>query len=146
MLGVRYLLDSNVFREVGKSEPHENVSKWLSSVPDTDLAISVLSIREARRGISKLAAMKPAIAAQISSRLDLAIHAFDNRVIGVDAPIATAWGEMLGRSNKHVDDTGLAATAIVHGLVLVTRNVDDFVGRGVFVLDPYSKSSKVMQK
>jgi hypothetical protein len=52
----------------------------------------------------------------------------------IDRAVASAWGEALGESEKHTDDAGLAATARVHGLIVVTRNVEDFNGRGVKVM------------
>jgi predicted nucleic acid-binding protein len=63
--------------------------------------------------------------------------AFDERILPIDRAVAAAWGEALGESEKHVDDAGIAATARVHGLVVVTRNVKDFEGRGVTLLDPF---------
>ncbi|MFI5012933.1 MAG: hypothetical protein ACHQAY_11350 [Hyphomicrobiales bacterium] len=62
---MKYLLDTNVFREIGKTGPHKNVSAWLTSVDDSDLAISALTVREVTKGIAKLALFKPAVAAQI---------------------------------------------------------------------------------
>jgi predicted nucleic acid-binding protein len=63
--------------------------------------------------------------------------AFDNRILAVDRAIAEVWGEMVATSEKHIDDTGLAATAWVHGLVLVTRNTKHVQGRGVKLLNPF---------
>jgi toxin FitB len=85
----------------------------------------------------RLAASKPELAAQIETRTAAAFDAFDGRILAVDRAVATHWGKALGENEKHVDDTGLAATARVHGLVVVTRNTRDFVERGVPIINPY---------
>ena len=140
---MKYLLDTNVFREIGKSDPHRNVGEWLRGVDDADLAISALTVREVTKGIAKLRAKKPDVARQIEERVRQAFGAFGERILSVDREVAALWGELLAESEKHVDDTGLAATARVHGLVLVTRNVDHVVGRGASTLDPYKPSPTV---
>lgn len=134
---MKYLLDTNIFREIGKTEPHENVAAWLNSVDDADLAISALTVREVRKGIERLRARKPAIAGQIEERVSAAFDAFGERVLPVTREVADLWGLLLAESEKHVEDTGIAATARVYGLMLVTRNLKDIAGRGVRVLDPF---------
>ncbi len=134
---MRYLLDTNVFREIGKTEPHRNVDAWLKGVNDADLAISTLTVREVTKGIGRLRARKPEVAQAIAARVDLAFEAFGDRILPVDRAVAALWGELLADSEKHVDDTGIAATAQVHGLVLVTRNTADMIGRGATTLDPF---------
>jgi len=132
---MRYLLDTNVFREIGKTEPHRNVDAWLKGVNDADLAISTLTVREVTKGIGRLRARKPEVAQAIAARVDLAFEAFGDRILPVDRAVAALWGELLADSEKHVDDTGIAATAQVHGLVLVTRNTADMIGRGATTLE-----------
>jgi predicted nucleic acid-binding protein len=112
-------------------------------VDDADLAISTLTIREVTKGIERLRAKKPAIVAAIEARVDEAYQAFGDRVLPVSQEIAKLWGEMLASSEKHVDDTGLAATARVHDLVLVTRNLDHVKGRGAATLDPFKAKPKI---
>ena len=140
---MKYLLDTNVFREVGKTDPHEHVQAWLSRVDDADLAISTLTVREVTKGIEKLRAKKPDIAAAIEARVDGTYRAFGDRVLPISPEVAKLWGELLAKSDKHVDDTGLAATARVHDLVLVTRNLDHVEGRGAATLDPFKAKPKI---
>ena len=64
------------------------------------------------------------------------------RTSATSRAVAAAWGEALGESEKHVDDAGLAATARMHGLIVVTRNVKDFDGRGVKVIDPFKPAHR----
>ena len=140
---MRFLLDTNVFREVGKTRPDANVATWLARVDDRDLAISVLTVREVHTGIVRLKATKPQVADQLEARAADIITAFGERVLPVTRDIAQLWGELLAAREKHRDDTGLAATARVHGLVLVTRNLKHVAGRGAAALDPFRAKPKV---
>lgn len=134
---MKYLLDTNVLREIGKTDPHEHVAAWLKTVDDSDLAISVLSVREITKGVAKLRKTKPEIAETLARAVEAIFDAFEGRTLSIDRRVSAVWGEALGKSEKHVDDTGLAATAIVHKLTIVTRNVSDFSGRGVSIIDPF---------
>lgn len=139
---MKYLLDTNVLRELGKTSPHKNVAAWLKSVDDADLAISALTVREIAKGVVKLRKTKPATAVALAATVAAIFDAFDGRILPIDRAVASIWGEALGESEKHVDDAGLAATARVHGLIVVTRNVKDFDGRGVKVIDPFKSATR----
>ena len=139
---MKYLLDTNVLRELGKTSPHKNVAAWLKSVDDADLAISALTVREIAKGVVKLRKTKPDTAAALAATVAAIFDAYDGRILPIDRAVASVWGEALGESEKHVDDTGLAATARVHGLIVVTRNVKDFEGRGVKVIDPFTAATR----
>jgi len=136
---MKYLLDTNVFREIGKQQPHVNVRAWLDTVDDSDLAISALTVREITKGVMKLRTSKPEVATAIEARAGTIFAAFNGRILPVDRAVAAAWGEMLAEHERHIDDTALAATARVQGLVLVTRNVRHALGRGVRLLNPYKR-------
>ncbi|MFI5012932.1 MAG: PIN domain-containing protein [Hyphomicrobiales bacterium] len=69
--------------------------------------------------------------------MDEAFDAFEGRILPIDRAAATTWGEALAQSEKHADDAGLAATAQVSGLIVVTRNTRHFTSRGVPMLDLY---------
>jgi predicted nucleic acid-binding protein len=137
---MKYLLDTNVLRELGKTTPHANVSTWLKSINDADLVICALSVREIAKGVAKLRKTKPSVAATLATKSQEIFDAFEGRILPIDRPVALAWGEALAVSEKHADDAGLAATASVHHLVLVTRNTKDFAGRGVPLLNPFKSS------
>ena len=139
-----YLLDSNVFREIGKSVQHVNVAKWLGTVDDHGLAISVLTVREIRYGIESLRARKPDIAREIDERVGKGFALYGDRILHVTEAVANEWGRLLAESNRHVDDTGIAATAKVNGLVMVTRNTDDFRGRGIALLNPFKSPPETL--
>lgn len=141
---MKYLLDTNVLKEIGRPEPQENVAAWLDTIDDTDLAISVISVREISKGIEKKRKTDDALANAIAKAADAIFAAYQGRILPVDEAVARRWGQMLGQSDKNTDDTGLAATAQVKDLVIVTRNVADFQGRGVTILDPFKKPAKTM--
>jgi predicted nucleic acid-binding protein len=134
---MKYLLDTNVLRELGKTSPRKNVAAWLKSVDDADLTISALTVREIAKGVAKLKKTKPETAAALEVTVKAIFDAFEGRILPIDREVATVWGEALGASEKHIDDAGLAAAARVHGLTVVTRNAADFSGRGVKLIDPF---------
>ncbi len=140
---MKFLLDTNVFREIGKTKPHANVAAWLNNVDDADLAISALTVKEVRKGIVRLAAKKSDIAHQIEERVGDTFNAFGERILPVTRQVADLWGQLLADSEKHMDDTGIVATARIYGLILVTRNLKHLSGRGAATLDPFSKSPKI---
>lgn len=139
---MKYLLDTNVLREVGRSKPHQNVSAWLASVDDADLAISALTVREISKGIAKLERTNADAALALSQTVARIFDAFEGRILPIDRPVATTWGKMLADREKHSDDAAIAATARVHNLVVVTRNIRDFDGRGVAAVDPFRAPGK----
>ncbi len=139
---MKYLLDTNVLKEISRAEPHKNVSAWLDTVDDTELAISVISVREISKGIEKKRKTDETVAGAIAEAAEAIFSAYEGRILPVDEVVARLWGQMLGQSDKNTDDTGLAATARANSLVVVTRNVADFKGRKVDVLDPFKKPAK----
>ena len=141
-----YLLDTNVFREVQKGPAgHRNVRAWLGTVDDADLRLSVMTIVEVRRGIERLSATKPAAAAELHARLAELLAAYAGRVVPIGAEVAAEWGRLQGVKDKHREDLAFAATARIHGFVLVTRNGKDVRGRSVKVLDPFKRPSVVVE-
>jgi len=141
---VRYLLDTNVFREIQKGPAgHRNVRAWLDGVDDDAVWLSVMMILEISRGIAKLARTKPEAAAAIRERFDSVAAAYVGRIAEIDGEVAAEWGRLQGEKDKHRDDLAFVATARVRYMVLVTRNVDDVRGRGVRVLDPFKASPAI---
>ncbi|WP_313617700.1 type II toxin-antitoxin system VapC family toxin [Rhizobium sp.] len=138
-----YLLDENVLREL-KRGGHKNVHQWIKTVDDTDLRLSVATIFEKRRGAEALMKRAPERAQRILDGIDILEKSFSDRVIPIDGPVVTEWARLLGGKNKDRWDVALAATARVYGLVVVTRNVSDFTGRGVRVLNPFKSPPEVV--
>lgn len=131
-----YLLDANVLREAG-ARGHPNVRAWLRSVPESALYISALTVLEARRGWEMRKRREPELAEVCLAAFATLEEAYAGRIVPVDRDIAAEWARLLGEHDRNRDDTALAATARVRGLVVVTRNVRHFRGRSVRVLDPF---------
>ena len=135
-----FLLDTNVVSEVRKGERSDpNVSDWYAGADESQLFISSLTIGEIRRGIELVRQRGDIYQAEtLEAWLRTVIEGFSGRILGVDADVADAWGRMSALRPTPVIDGLLAATAKVHDMTLVTRNVPDVEGLGVQVLDPFS--------
>jgi predicted nucleic acid-binding protein len=135
---VTWLVDTNVISEVRKgSRCHPVVAAWWQGVEDRDLFLSVLTLGEIRRGIEAVRPRDPAKASALAAWLADVVDAFGTRVLGVDEAVAEAWGRISAMRSVPVVDALLAATAQVHGLVLVTRNTADVDRLGVRLLNPF---------
>ncbi|CRK54975.1 VapC toxin protein [Alloactinosynnema sp. L-07] len=134
-----YLLDTNVLSEWRKAEPDAGVADWFARVHVDDLYISVVTIGEIRRGISRLQHRSAhRQAAQYESWLAATKDKFADRVIPIDADIAEEWGHDSSRHLTPMADALIAATARVRGWTVVTRNVKDFEPTGVRLLNPFA--------
>lgn len=135
-----YLLDTNIISEPVKARPDPKLIEWYGSVVDSDLFLSVLTIGEIRKGIEQ----KRSASMQAASRLEVWLGdlqaLFSGRILHVDDQVAEEWGRLQALRSQHVIDQLIAATAKVHGLTLVTRNVRHVEGLGVPVLDPFETS------
>ncbi|MBY3135477.1 type II toxin-antitoxin system VapC family toxin [Rhizobium laguerreae] len=132
-----YLLDENVLREFSQ-RGNASVRKWIASVDDAELRLSVATLFEKRRGAEMLKRRDPERAAAIIRGIANLEKAFADRILPVDSTVVEEWTRLLGAKNKDRWDLALAATARVHGLVLVTRNIKDFEGRGTRLLNPFT--------
>jgi predicted nucleic acid-binding protein len=134
-----YLLDTNVISELRKRERgHSGVVRWAASVDPHELHTSVLVIGEIRRGIELKRRADAAQATALTLWLEKLRAGLGARILPVDERIAEAWGRLGIPSPLPVIDGLIAATAIVHGLIVVTRNVADLARSGVTVLDPFA--------
>ena len=137
-----YLLDENVLREM-HPRGDAAVRAWLASVDDSQLRLSAMTFFEKRRGWErrrrKLAEQGRDVAEAEVRLVELAAFEklFEGRILPIDATVAAEWARLLGAKDNNQRDVCLAATARVHDLVLVTRNVADFSGRGVNLLNPF---------
>ncbi len=132
-----YLLDTNVVSELNKRVPDPRVRRWHAIASRDRMYLSVITLGEIRKGIERLRGRDTRRADGLAAWLDELVRTYGERVLGVDRAIAEAWGTMLATEDRVAVDTLLAATAAVHGLTLVTRNVRDFERRGVPLLDPF---------
>ncbi len=136
-----YLVDTNVLSELRRPKRSPAVVAWFSSVPAHDLFLSVLTLGELRRGIESLRHKDPA-AANALERWHNGIRAdFSETILPVDAAVAEQWGRLAIRKPLPSIDGLLAATAAVHDLTIVTRNIADFDRTGVALLNPFDFSA-----
>lgn len=134
-----YLVDTNVVSELRRKTPAPQVLAWFSQRPAATLYLSVLTIGELRKGVELLA--DPARKAALHQWLSIDLpNYFSGRILAIDTRVADRWGRMLAAAGRPVPaiDSLLAATAVEHNLVLVTRNVKDFVSLPVATIDPWS--------
>jgi predicted nucleic acid-binding protein len=132
-----YLLDTNVVSELRRPRPHGAVLAWLKSVRDRDLHLSAVTLGEIQAGIELTREQNPAKAAEIESWADQVAAAWN--VLPMDAATFREWAKLMHRrSDALIEDAMIAATARVHGLKVVTRNLRDFKEFGVGLLNPYS--------
>ena len=139
---MRYLVDTNVISEVGRGErcnPH--VAAWYGAVDPDILSLSVLVIGEIRDGIERLRPRDPGRARLLERWLLLVADLYADRTIAIDRRIADRWGRLNAGVRLPTADGLMAATALVHRLVVVSRNVRDFTAAGVQVLNPFEPSS-----
>jgi toxin FitB len=125
-----FLLDTNVLSEPMKERPNSRVLAWLAQVNEDQVFVSVVTITELRYGVERLATGKRRERLDNWLRKDL-ISRFGGRILPVDLGIAEACGGLMARSELmgrpiEARDAFIAATAEVHGLTLVTRNISDF--------------------
>lgn len=136
-----YLLDTNVLSELRRPTSNENVEAWFAGVRGDELYLSVLVLGEVRQGIERLRRRDLVQAQVFENWLTTLNRDYQERVLGVDTEVAEAWGRLNAVDPLPVVDGLLAATALVHGLTLVTRNIADVKRTGVALLDPFVPAS-----
>lgn len=133
-----YLIDTNVVSEAARPRPNASVLRWLKTVPDSALHVSVLTLGELRSGVEKLKddTRRERLRVWLEEELP---GWFEDRLLPVDASVADRWGRLVAQARRPVPaiDSLLAATALVHGLRLVTRNVEGFAFADLEVLNPW---------
>lgn len=136
-----YLLDTNVVSELRKRKPHGAVVQWIQEAAETDLHISAVTIGEIQAGIELTREQDEPKAAELEQWLELVAGSYN--VIPMDAAAFRAWARLMHRASDTLyEDAMIAATAQVHKLTVVTRNVADFKHFGVKVLNPFGSARK----
>jgi toxin FitB len=131
-----YLLDTNVVSELRRPRPHGAVAAWLESVSNEHLHLSAVTVGEIQSGIEITRERDRDKAAEIEAWLEQVAGAYN--VLAMDARTFRMWARLMHRkSDRLIEDAMIAATAAVHGLTVVTRNVSDFDGFGVRTFNPF---------
>jgi len=133
-----YLLDTNVLSETRKKRADPGVMAFLEAADSDSLFMSVLTIGELRKGVAARMRADPAAAKSLSAWVEGLEFGFADRILVIDAATARLWGNWSGDRPRPVVDTLLAATAVEHGLIFVTRNTRDVEGIPVKTHNPWT--------
>ncbi|MGH7041042.1 MAG: type II toxin-antitoxin system VapC family toxin [Acetobacteraceae bacterium] len=132
-----YLLDTCVLSEAQRHS--STVLGWLRSVPEEVMFVSVLTLGEIELGIEKLRRRKEPKVATLEAWLRGIRTAYRDRILAIDDETALAWGRLAVPRSRPVVDSLIAATALVHRKIVVTRNVADFADMGLEILNPWTE-------
>lgn len=138
---MKYVLDTCVISELIKSQPDPKCAKWIKSHDPLSYFISVLTVGEIRKGISKMITSKKRQQLEEWFATEFLPY-FKSRILPIDENVATAWGDLLAASENSgkplpTIDSLIGATASAHNLTLVTRNVKDFSQLNLEIINPW---------
>lgn len=135
-----FLLNTNIVSELRKPKPHGGVIAWDSAQAASSLYLSVMTIAELQRSVEMTREQNRDKADHIESWLEQLT--FTGQVLPMDAAVSREWAKLMHRrSDALAEDAFIAATARVHRLVVVTRNLRDFKTLGVEMLNPFDWKS-----
>jgi toxin FitB len=141
---VKYLLDTCVLSELVKPQPEPRVLDWINRREETELHVAAMTLAELQRGVARLPISRRK--SELSDWLAQMQAGFAGRVLPFTAETASYWGEMCARAEAGgrtlaAFDSLIAATALEHGLALVTRNEADFAAAPVVVITPWKDAA-----
>jgi toxin FitB len=131
------LLDTVILSELRKSRPSPKVIQWLKQHQDNDLFVSVVSLGEIERGIEKKRNTEPDFAHELTQWLENLQRMYADRILPVTPSIARKWGQLSAQLGHEGADLLIAATALVHGMTVATRNVRHFEVTKVALVNPF---------
>ena len=132
-----FLLDTDVLSALRRRERHSEAVRWMETQRTADLYISVVTVGEIERGISQQQPRDPPFAGELALWLDRVLAWYSDRILLVDAATARRWGRLSATLGHDGADLLIAATALEHGLTVVTRNVRYFEPTEVPTLNPF---------
>ena len=132
-----FLLDTDILSALRRRDRHPEAVAWLEAQRTVNLHLSVVTIGEIERGVAQQERRDPSFAEELARWLDLVLAWYGDRILMVDIPTARRWGRLSAALGHAGADLLIAATALEHGLTVVTRNVRHFEPTGVDVLNPF---------
>ena len=138
---MNYLLDTCVISELVKPSPAKSVIDWLNTTPTERLYLSVITIGEIRKGLTKLPESKRKDG--LTHWLNTLLEDYEDRILSIDLKTSENWGFIQGNSEKKGNpmstiDSLIAAIVYTHNFTLVTRNEDDFIQAGIPIINPWN--------
>jgi len=131
-----FLVDTNVVSETRKTRPDANVMAWLVGLDNRTVFLSVVTLAELQKGAESVRGRRPAAARSLESWIDA--PARTHAVLPVNQPVSREWGRLLATASaKRAMDLLIAATAVVYGLTVATRNIRDFDDLPVPAINPF---------
>ena len=137
-----YLLDTDILSEVRKRKRDANVVAWIELVAPGDLFLSAVTVFEIERGIEQRRRDDPAFAHDLAEWLDATLRLYGDRVLPLTINIARRWGRLSAQVGNKNLDLAIAATALEHGLTVVSRNVAHFAPTGVATANPFEAKTR----
>lgn len=136
-----YLLDTNVVSEFRRRRPHPTVAAWVESLPNEHMHVSAVTLGELQAGVEVTRERDPDKAAEIETWIDEVADLYN--ILPVDTPVCRLWAKLMHHQRPDlIPDALIAATAIVHGLTVATRNVRDFRDLSVEVVNPFESRAE----
>jgi predicted nucleic acid-binding protein len=132
-----YLVDTNVLSEARRGSNEARI--WLRSVDPTTIYLSVITLGEIMKGISVKLRSDARTGAALTAWLEQLRHEHCERILPISGRVALEWGRLAAQRPRGMADGLIAATAAVHGKIIVTRNVDDFADTGIPVINPWDR-------
>ena len=132
-----FLLDTDVLSALRRRERNPEIARWVGTQRTTDLYLSVVTVGEIEGGIARQQRRDPDFARELATWLDRLLGWYGERVLPVDIPTARRWGRLSADLGHAGADLVIAATALEHGLTVVTRNVRHFEPTGVPVIGTF---------
>jgi len=138
-----YLLDTNVVSELRKTKPDRQVKRWADSVAVPSLYLSAMTVLELETGVLRIERRDAMQGAVMRRWMDEhVLPAFADRVLAIDTVVALRCARLHVPDRIAHGDALIAATALVHGLTMVTRNTADFEPSGVALLNPWAGGTR----
>ena len=132
-----FLLDTDVLSALRRRERHPGTVRWVASQRTANLYLSVVTVGEIERGITQQKRRDPSIAQELAVWLDRVLAWYGDRILLVDTATSRRWGRLSATLGHDGADLLIAATALEHGLTVVTRNIRHFEPTGVSVVNPF---------
>ncbi len=139
---MKYLLDTCVISEIIKPAPEKKVIQWIENEPSQSLFLSVITIGEIRKGLSRMPSSRKK--EKLTNWLNMLLEEYKERILTIDLTVAENWGEMQGKAEKAGStmpsiDSLIAAITYTNNMTLVTRNESDFKYADIPIFNPWAK-------